>query len=168
MSHSSTARTRSRPFRDAIREELRSRQVEAGLREDLFLQANRLNLRASLGSPPTIALIACALWSSAPRAGLIAWIALASSVCVAHLVLHTRSYRGEGDRPWSSWLRAYDVAMCVGGAAWGALAVLALPGESHPEYQAVVAMFVIAAMASNTIFSSPLRRLFVVFHVNVG
>lgn len=163
MPQSIPARSRARQLRGTIIEGLRSRRVEPGLREDLFAQANRLNLRASLGSPPTIALIALSLWSAAPRTGLIAWVTLAMFVCVWHVVLHTRSHRSKGDRPWSSWLRAYDIAMFGGGAAWGSLAVLALPGESEPEYRTVVAMFVIAAMASNTIFSSPLRRLFLVF-----
>jgi diguanylate cyclase (GGDEF)-like protein len=90
-------------------------------------------------------------------------VLLASGVCVGHLALHTRSHRTKGHRPWSSWLRTYDVAMFVGGAAWGSLAILALPGEGEAEYRTVVAMFVIAAMASNTIFSSPLRRLFLAF-----
>ncbi|MFN8022876.1 MAG: EAL domain-containing protein [Acidimicrobiales bacterium] len=138
---------------------------EPALAADLLDQSQRLNLRATLGSPTTIGLILVALWSHAPHPGLIVWAATTTTMAGVHLAVHLGYlHRPAGSSP-HVWRQRFTWAMVAGGAAWGALPLLALPHASSPEYQSVVALFVVSFMASNAIFTSPLRGMFLSFQV---
>ncbi len=132
---------------------------------ELIDQANRFNMRASLGSPPTIALVLLTLWGVAPRTGLLLWSSCALATATLHVSLHAWYRRSSTRHAPEAWRRWYTIAMFVGGSLWGSLPVLALPGDGHAEYQSLVALYVISFMAANAIFSSPLRRLFLAFQL---
>ena len=115
---------------------------------------------AKAASPTTVLLAAIALWGHAPHRGLLAWAAGTSVMAGVHLAIHLRYLRRPDGSDPAMWRRRFTWAMVVAGGMWGALPLLALPGEGHPEYQSVVALFVVAFMASNAIFTSPLRGMF--------
>ncbi len=139
---------------------------EPALVDELLDQASRLIVRSSLAAPPTVALMAGILWGAAPRTGLVGWVVAVHAVTAAQLLLYGwyRRARRYGTVPHG--LRAYVFVMAAAGAAWGSLAVLALPAEG--EWQAMVGLFVIAFMASNTVFAAPLRPVFFAFQVPVS
>ncbi len=132
---------------------------------ELLAQANKLNMRSAVGTPATVVMIVATLWAATPHLGLIAWGCGAILVGVLHVSLHIHYRHRADERTPTFWRRRYTVAMGVGGALWGSISVLALPGGDHEEYQALVALYLIAVMAANSIFSSPLRRLFLAFQV---
>ena len=138
---------------------------EPELVADLLDQANRLNMRASLGSPPTIVLVVVTLWAHAPRSGLMIWATCATATAAMHITLHGLHRRRSSSRSVWFWRRCYTTALVIGGALWGTIPLLMLPGDEHREFQALVALYVISFMAANTIFTSPLRRLFLAFQV---
>ncbi len=142
-----------------------SRPDEPALAADLLDQSQRLNFRATVASPTTVLLAAIALWGHAPHRGLLAWAAGTSVMAGVHLAIHLRYLRRPDGSDPATWRRRFTWAMVVAGGMWGALPLLALPGEGHPEYQSVVALFVVAFMASNAIFTSPLRGMFLSFQV---
>ena len=138
---------------------------EAELVEDLLDQANRLNMRSSIGSPPTILLVVATLWSHAPRQGLLIWAACTLATATVHIVLH-HLHRHRSDRHGVRfWRRWYTATLLVTGTLWGSLPVLTMPSDEHREFQALVVVHLISFMAANTIFTSPLRRLFLAFQL---
>jgi diguanylate cyclase (GGDEF)-like protein len=138
---------------------------EPELLPDLLEQAHRLNFRATVASPPTVVLVLIAFWRYAPHTGLVAWAACTACTAVLHLTLHRRYRRRPDAEGIDRWRRQFTWAMAVGGALWGTLPLLVVPTPEHTEYQALVAVFVVSIMAATTIFTSPLRRLFVAFQV---
>ncbi len=141
---------------------------EPELLVELLDQANKLNMRSAMGTPATVIMIVATLWTASPHPGLIAWGCGAIFVGAFHVSLHIWYRRRSSERTPTFWRRRYTVAMGVGGALWGAISLVALPDSDQQEYQALVALYLIAVMAANSIFSSHQRRLFLAFQVPVA
>jgi diguanylate cyclase (GGDEF)-like protein len=141
---------------------------EPELHADLLTHAERFILRSSLGSPTTIALVLALFWQVAPHRGLVLWAAI-SGVCAAiQFGVHRLYLRQRTTTRISTLVRRRAIALVVGGVSWGLLPVMVQPYDRAREYQAVLALFVVAFMAANTIFASSIRRLWLAFQLPVA
>ena len=141
---------------------------EAELYPDLLAHAERFIVRSSLGSPTTIALILALFWNVAPHRGLLVWAAFTGTGATIQAVVHLLYRRQRATTAVDVLVRRRAVALATGGISWGLLPVLVQPMDRAREYQAILALFVVAFMAANTIFASSLRRLWLSFQIPVA
>lgn len=138
---------------------------DADLVPDLLDQSFVLNHRANLGSPPTLALVAVSMWPATAPSALAGWAAGTLITSVTQVML-VRAYgrRSPHDSPLV-WRRRLTVTLALGGTLWGTLPWWTLPSIEDRAYEALLALFVLATMAATTVFTSPLRRMFVAFQL---
>jgi diguanylate cyclase (GGDEF)-like protein len=141
---------------------------EPELRVDLLRQASRSMLVSGLGSPPTVALIVALLWSSAQRTSLVIWAVATIVIASAQVVVDRAMLHRTEARPVDWWIRTRAWVLSIGGMSWGALGFAVRVEVGDEADLALAAVFVIAAMAANTIFSAPIRRLFLSFQVSIA
>ena len=82
--------------------------------------------------------------------------------------MHRLYLRQVATAPIARLVRRRGIALAFGGVSWGLLPVLVEPFDRAREYQAILALFVVAFMAANTIFASSLRRLWLSFQIPVA
>jgi diguanylate cyclase (GGDEF)-like protein len=141
---------------------------EAELHTDLLIHAERFVMRSSLGSPTTIGLVLALFWQVAPHRGLVLWATITAICATIQYVVHRLYLRQRSTAPVARLVRRRGVALAFGGVSWGLLPVLVQPFERAREYEAILALFVVAFMAANTIFASSLRRLWLSFQIPVA
>ena len=141
---------------------------EPELQADLLAHAERFILRSSLGSPTTIGLVLALFWQVADHRGLLIWATITGTTAAVQYGVHQLYRHQRTIAPVSRLVHRRGLALAVGGITWGLLPVLVQPIDGAREYQAILALFVVAFMAANTIFASSLRRLWLSFQVPVA
>lgn len=114
---------------------------------------------AVLAVIPTAVMFSAFLWNHASHLGLCLFVLVVALNAAQHWVTHLR-LPVETD-----WVRAVVFAQLCGGAAWGSLAVFAMPDEA--QWQAFIGAFLLAVLAANVIFSPQYFSSWTAFNVGL-
>jgi diguanylate cyclase (GGDEF)-like protein len=146
-------------------------EPDLGIRAELVRQTNRGILLSSLGTPPTVGLLVLLLWDDVHRRGLLIWAATTIALGAVQVVADAAMLRRDLTADAASlrrWLQLRCWVLLAGGFAWASLPLAARPSQGDEAALSLQLVFVIAVMATNTIFSAPSRRLFVSFQLPVA
>lgn len=113
-------------------------------------------LFATLGTVPTAVGFGVLMWFLAPSIGILLWIPAAMSTLGLWLVTLRRPVTVE-------WIRPAAALQVFGGAIWGSLPLIAMPGDER--WQLFMAAFGLGVQASSVLFAAQIRRLFYAFHI---
>lgn len=143
--------------------------INAEVRAEQHILAEQVRLiykmlpYALLASLVAVMILAIALWDTAPRTTLLAWLIAIISIGLLRIVLYLR-YISLSPPPESA--RAWAIAFTIGGgfmgAAWGSLSLFLYPSGSLPQQMLII--FMLSGMITGAMSTlSPLKGAYLVF-----